>query len=147
MNVFDYLNYLREHYYSLNNFLDIIGNWLNFYLNLISFYNFSLSCNLQDLVLSLIYDYFPKNLFLNLFLDKLLCLSYDFLYFLPDDFHFMLMVYLLCYLFNLVHDSSNRHISICLHFNWNLFVMNKMLGFWYFNDSCVLNNVRNSDWI
>jgi hypothetical protein len=76
----------------------------------------------------LIYHNFSQDLLLDLSLNEALSLSDDFFYLLFHNLDLVLMVHLLGHLFDLVYNRPYRHISVCLNLNWNLFVVDKMLG-------------------
>jgi hypothetical protein len=56
------------------------------------------------------------------------------------------MMYLLLDLLNLVKDTSNRDVSVGLDFNWDLLVMNIVLGLVDLEDDWLFDDLGHLDW-
>ena len=147
MNVLNYLNNLWQHNDPFNNFLDIIWCLLVLNSGIHSLQQFRLWWHFNSLDYRLIDNNLPQNFLLHFPFNKLFILFDNLLNHLSKDLNFRLMMNFFSNFFNLIDYGSNWYISICLNLYWNLFIMNDVLGFWYFNDIGLLDDFRYVNWM
>lgn len=144
--MFDNFNNLWQHNNTLNNFFNITCSGLKLNCCIVVLNDLSFTWNFICLDFGLIHNYFSKNLFWNLFLNKMLGFIDNFFNFFLNNLDLSLMMNFFFNFFNLINKGTNRYISIGLNFNRNLFVVNVMFWCIDFNKVRLFNIFRDMNW-
>lgn len=127
MKMFNNFNNLWHHNDTFNNFFDIISWGLDLNNSVIVLNKLSLAWNFKCLNFCLVDYNLSKDLFWNLFFNKVFGLVDNFFNDFLDNLDFGLMMNFFFNFFYLINECSDRNVSIGLDFNWNFFVVNVML--------------------
>jgi hypothetical protein len=145
MNMFHNFDNLRQHYDSFDNFFNVVWYMLNNFFNIYNLLDFCLGRNLYGLNPGFIDYNFSQDFLFNFLFNVSLGLSDNFFQLFTNHLYADCLFNFFIDFFQLIKDTSDRHVSVSLDFNWNLFVVNVVLWLVNFNNVGLFNDFRNVD--